>query len=448
MDKLKLIILVLPFWLIFYSAIPPFQTPDEQGHYNFVQSLADLNYPSFPKAEKKCDSSEVRDVTNYYEGNKIPFNEQRIVGKTNIIPNQKYFEEINCTAQANHPPLYYATSAIFYKTATILDFFGTTRFYFTRLSSLVFYIIFIIFAYKSFSLLFSRKTSLFLSITVGIQPTILMLAVGINPEIAAVSLATASFYFIIKYLKAGAFTYRNILFLALLSAGAVLSKLTGAIVIPFFLFSILISNSKVVTSIKKTLVYLFLMLFFISPWLLLNWKVNSKLALDNLDFIYPKNLRAPISHKEMVIGVLKDFRNAFLTIPGRIGWLDTPLFSFLAGSEVIVLFFSFIIGIFATLKAGIKTVTGKILSASIVFVLAVLIFNLYLAISMQLKLGIGGLQGRYFIIGTVPFLIVTTYGLAKLVRVSDETTSKVILNISILIYFIFVLFNFIPRYYV
>jgi len=449
MHKWKIIFLLLPFWLIFYVAIPPFQSPDEQGHYNFVQSLSNLSYPSFPKAGKLCDSSEVRDVTNYYEGNKLPFNENKIISKPNAIPNRNYAEKINCTVQANQPPLYYLASTVFYKTATFFNFFGATRFYFTRLSSLFFYIIFIIFSYKSFLLLFNKKTSFFLSVAVGIQPTILMLAVGLNPEIGAVSLSTVVFYFILKYLKTGKLNYKNLFLLVLISAAAILSKITSLVVIPTCLFLIIRSkNLNLTDMLKKMVIYLFFTFLFITPWLLANWKVNSSIMLDNLALVYPKTLTAPLPTKVVVKGVLKDFENAMRTIPGMIGWLDTPLFESLAILELIAAFFAFTMGLFATLKERFGTFTEKALLTSVLFVTAVFTFNLYLAINFQLRIGVSGLQGRYFIIGVVPFFIVAVYGLTKFFRVSDQTISKLIVNISFFIYFIFVLFNFLPRYYV
>lgn len=152
----KTFLLILFAQIIFFVLIPPFQIPDEQGHYENVFWLSRGKYPYQLLEKNKTYSSYFQEIEKYYP---LKFSVELLKNNPLRKKTETEFEKkipanyqpINF--QAYHPFLYYLilTPAMFLANFFKLDLIS--RFYLTRFLSALFFWIILFSIVKSLSFL-------------------------------------------------------------------------------------------------------------------------------------------------------------------------------------------------------------------------------------------------------------------------------------------------------
>lgn len=443
----KLLLAILPFWLIFYVLIPPFQIPDEPEHYSYIQSLANFHYPVLPKnKETKHISDQTRDLLKIYQTPKIAFHQRIVINKplnkTTVSKNDTTFS----SKQAYHPPFYYLTGAVFYKLGKMF-LSPIDLYFFTRLTSLIFYLIFVFSCYKLLKFFFNKKTSFYLSFIPALNPTILMVSIGVNPEIAVIAMSTVSLYFLIGLLKNKSPKLKDWSLLILSSSLAFYSKFNGIVIIPTIFFSLIfLLNRHLKERLKTSLNYILVQFLLIIPFFINNYRLYNKLLVDNFSIIIKSSIPKIITKTMMISYIFSDFKRMLYHIPGVLGWLDTPVF--FEFQILFFLLFIFFLGMGINHYFSTKKSSKKILSPLLIHIIFTFLFLLLMAINFKINYWSSGLQGRYALIAMAPFIVFVFNGLTKFIRLSEEKIAYSLFVLNFLYYFIIIFFVLIPRYYV
>jgi 4-amino-4-deoxy-L-arabinose transferase-like glycosyltransferase len=443
--------LLLSAWLIFFVVTPPFQSPDEDGHYTFVQSLANGIYPVLSKGEPTHESVSpmAKELREAYLMEENSFNAERIFNTERRAIDETKSDAAETSVQATYPPFYYFASSLFYRAAKIAGFSPLTLFFVTKLSSLMFYMIFVgVFSWYFRRILPSREAD-YLTLAVGLQPMVLLAATAVNPEIAAVALFSVAFVALLVSLKKGYAQLEFALILAVLSSLAILTKVTNVILAPVILagFALFI-NLRPAKKVLWLSTYAFATLATLVPWLYFNVHTYDSLLPHNL-VLFAKT--GPSNTMYVVMTTLIDVKESIFYLPGIFGWLDAPLFRELRYFYVFILIVFVAVGSWHALRRAEDGDSSSGHEQVAFFSVALLvIFLISYSVNMNVKYHwISGLQGRYFLVGTVPATVLFYSGLRRTIKVkSTETLARSLFLLSLICFLVSVLFIIIPRFYV
>jgi len=443
----KLILVILPFWLIFYILIPPFQIPDEREHYSYVQSLANFHYPIM-QADKKVKqiSPQTRNLLTIFRAYEIAFNQKTVINKPFDKSKMVTNDQISVSLQAYHPPFYYLVAAVFYKLGKIF-LSPTDLYFFTRLASLVFYLVFVLFGYRLLRFFFTEKISFYLSFVAALNPTILMIAIGINPEMAVIALSTVSLYFLVKILKKNRPRIKDWFFLILASSLSFYSKFSGIIIFPTIFFSLIFFLKKEFLVRLKSAIYYFLIQALITvPFFLNNYLHYHKLIVDNFSIVIKHTIPKVITKTMMASYIFFDFRKILLHISGILGWLDAPVFSEIQTLFAFLFVFFLALGIYYYFRT--QKVQKNLLAPIWMYIVFTFLFLLTMSVNYKLNHWTAGLQGRYALVAMIPLIVFIFNGLRKFIRMNEEKIAYSLFILNFLYYFLIVCYVLIPRYYV
>jgi Predicted membrane protein (DUF2142). len=185
----KIFFLIFFAWFLFYIFTPPFQTPDEEGHYENIFWFSHLVYPQVEKKGEK-NYHFVDQFIPFFNFKNKPFSFKKIFSSPLIKKTSKDVDIKKLTPknlQAYHPPLYPLIGAIFFKMAEILNFNLISQFYFTRLLSAFFYFLMVFISYKILKIIFKQEKEIIsVLLLFSLNPQILRAGISINPDIAVV----------------------------------------------------------------------------------------------------------------------------------------------------------------------------------------------------------------------------------------------------------------------
>ncbi len=187
--------------------LPPFQGPDEDAHFAYVQQLAETgNTPAAGAGQGngKSVSTEQNQAMVWLQLRSLrgiptarpawsAADERRWRELEASLPSEASADGAGPNAVGQNPPLYYALEAIPYHLAPGGSFFN--RFYTTRLASTVFYLAIVAFTWLIAAELFRPLWARTLTTAiVALQPKLAMIGGTVNPDILLALAWTAFFY--------------------------------------------------------------------------------------------------------------------------------------------------------------------------------------------------------------------------------------------------------------
>jgi 4-amino-4-deoxy-L-arabinose transferase-like glycosyltransferase len=223
------------------ALVPPFHSPDEPAHFDYVQRLAEAR--SLPVKRARCDgfSAELRAVEEAVHG--VAFRPDRAMPPLQDIrlPDPAAPESRatpGCSPSTPYPPLYYGSVAGAYLAAgrgTLLE-----RLYACRIASVAWGVVGVIAAFSLGARLWRGAAGgVLLSAAYALQPMVALLSATVNNDAAIFACAAAAFA-AIAYLRGAARPLVPLLALALFTTAGVLSKPTFALAFPtLFAFAVL-----------------------------------------------------------------------------------------------------------------------------------------------------------------------------------------------------------------
>lgn len=194
--------------------LPPFQGPDEDAHFAYVQQLAETgDLPEATGGNGRNVSTEQERAMAWVQLRSLrgipgarpawsEADERRWREIEASLPEEASADGLGPNAVAQNPPLYYALEAIPYHMAPGGSFFN--RFYVTRLASAIFYLAIValtwLIAAELFSALWARTLT---TAVVALHPKLAMLGGTVNPDILLALAWTAFIYAGLRIIQRG-----------------------------------------------------------------------------------------------------------------------------------------------------------------------------------------------------------------------------------------------------
>jgi 4-amino-4-deoxy-L-arabinose transferase-like glycosyltransferase len=205
-------------WIV---VLPPFQGPDEEAHFAYVQHLAETGDPperspgngrnfsqEQSEAMKWANLLALRGVLGMRPG-WTDAEERRWREVEASLPSDAAANGEGPNAVAQNPPLYYALESIPYHLAPGGSFFN--RFYVTRIGSAIFYLASVAFVWLIASELFRPLWARTLATgIVALHPKLAMLGAVINADILLVLAWTAFIYAGLRIIRHGPTAKRQV----------------------------------------------------------------------------------------------------------------------------------------------------------------------------------------------------------------------------------------------
>jgi uncharacterized membrane protein YozB (DUF420 family) len=278
---------------------------------------------------------------------------------------------------------------------------------------------------------------------------LLMIASSINPEIAGVAIFTLAIYVLISGLKDKSPKLSFAVWMGVITAAAMLSKLTAIILIPVVVmsFALLIKCSWKRT-IRLSALYLFSAFVLLAPWLVIN-QVHYHRFLPNNVVLFDYKPLSP-NWPNVVFMVLNDFRDALNNLAGNFGWLDAPVFFELRLIYIIVSTIFIGLGIwFLITKTDTFRWKDRVEFVSMLCLTFLVIFLVAFSLEMAKYNWITAMQPRYFLICLLPATILFYAGVSRVIKPKNpDSIARVLFAASLLLFLTSILYTLLPRYYV
>src|SRR5919108_2574884 len=229
-------------WIL---VLPPFQGPDEESHFAYVQYLAETGKtPARNAGSGRSYSTEEGEAMKWANllvlrgvlGARpewAPAAEQRWHEFEASLPPETSSDGDGPNAAGQNPPLYYALETIPYHLAPGGSFFN--RFYVTRFASAVFYVAAVVFMWLIASELFRPVWARTLATAVfGLHPKLAMLGALVNPDTLLVLIWTVFIYIGLRIVRRGP-SLRRLVGAGAAAAASVLTHGRGLAILPALL---------------------------------------------------------------------------------------------------------------------------------------------------------------------------------------------------------------------
>ena len=248
-------------WMI---VLPPFQGPDEDAHFAYVQHLAENgSRPDGPdgtgfvysseqgEAMKWADLFVLRGIAAARPG-WTEAQEDRWREVEAALPNAASSDS-GQNAAGQNPPLYYALEAIPYRLAPGGSFFN--RFYVTRAASAVFYVAAVVFMWLIASELFRPVWARTLATAIfALHPKLAMVGAQVTPDTLLVLTWTAFIYVGLRIIRHG-LTMKRLVGTGVAVAASVLTHGRGLAILPALLVLLGIAYIRWRPPLKQTLLF-------------------------------------------------------------------------------------------------------------------------------------------------------------------------------------------------
>ena len=242
--------------------LPPFQGPDEEAHFAYVQHLAETGErPGLPGAGARSYSTEqgeamqwadlvvLRGVVGARPG-WAEAEEQRWNDVEASLPDEASSDSEQNAAGGN-PPLYYALEAIPYHLSPGGSFFN--RFYMARFGSAVFYVAAVAFMWLIAAELFRPVWARTLATAIfALHPKLAMLGALINPDTLLVLIWTVFIYVGVRIVRHGP-TLRRLIAAGTAVAASLLTHGRGLAILPALLVLLGIAYLRWRPPLRQTL---------------------------------------------------------------------------------------------------------------------------------------------------------------------------------------------------
>lgn len=192
--------------------IPPFQSPDEQNHFAYVQSFAEMGrVPNVPK-EKNVTLQLIKStqILNFdWKGSHPMWTKNIFIDASSIDKNIRLIPDNDKTifvSYANgfkNPPIYYFLASLFYKISSNLSIFESL--YSVRILSVLFGVATVFIAYKiALMVTGNNSLSLLTAASVSFQPSFTNITSTVTNDSMAIAVVSIAVYAIIRqYEKPG-----------------------------------------------------------------------------------------------------------------------------------------------------------------------------------------------------------------------------------------------------
>jgi 4-amino-4-deoxy-L-arabinose transferase-like glycosyltransferase len=244
--------------------LPPFQGPDEEAHFAYVQYLAETGQtPDSAGGSGRSYSTEEGEAMRWpnllvlrgvlgARPEWAPAAEQRWREVEASLPDEASSNGDGPNPAGQNPPLYYALEAISYHLAPGGSFFN--RFYVGRFTSAVFYLAAVVFMWLIASELFRPMWARTLATAIfALHPKLAMLGALVNPDILLVLTWTAFIYVGLRILRHG-ITLRRLIGAGAAVAGSVLTHGRGLAILPALLVLLGVAYLRWRPPVRQTLV--------------------------------------------------------------------------------------------------------------------------------------------------------------------------------------------------
>ena len=226
-------------WIL---VVPPFQAPDEEAHFAYVQHLAETGKPpnrytgsgrshstEQGEAMKWADLLVLRGVLPARPG-WTEAEEQSWREVEGSLPEEASADGDGPNSAGQNPPLYYVLETVPYHLAPGGSFFN--RFYMTRFGTAVFYLAAVVFMWLIASELFWPLWTRTLATAVfALHPKLASLGAGVNPDILLVFIWTVFIYVGLRIVRHGP-TLTRLIAAAAAAAASALTHGRGLAILP------------------------------------------------------------------------------------------------------------------------------------------------------------------------------------------------------------------------
>lgn len=451
--------------LMWWSATPLWQTPDEQAHFAQLSYSNEIKQPNILgvlllknyygknplNIEAKNLSREIfeseralgtnrDDLGNnkytYHPEFNIEYTNSTIGARENEINtlNYSFRNEMVGEEAALYPPVYYYLVSPIYISAKNLGIID--RVFVVRLFSILLHLVLVYVAYKICQLISDNKLfNLVVTASVGLHPMMRFVSVGVHPDNLFNLIYSLGIYVVLLILKNGLTTKRLICGVTLIYFG-LLTKVLMVWFIPIF------SAIVVYAFFKKNMVSLICALVIVSFPI---FSIVLRVPFPFIPQYNPKSLMSDWSLLEYL--KFRIPRTIFETLPwfwGVYKWLGVvmPLVILKILTRVVILSTVGLVFYFVN-KMRTRWVDFKF-EAIILMIVSVVSYYLYLIFldwrSFQ-NVGFSfGLQGRYFFANIVPIMYLLVFGLLSLI---PENLNRLRYMMLYLIFFGIVILNFV-----
>lgn len=436
----KIFLLIFLFQIIFFVSVPPFQIPDESGHYENIFWLSKGKYPYQLLEKGKNYPSYVSEMEKYYLNKTFYFSLNKI--KNNPLKNKKQtdfeknlsknFKPINF--QSYHPFLYYLLLTPSQFLSNLINADLISRFYLTRLLSSTLFWIMIISIYKILKLLNlkedDKKTFLLLY---GLNPLVLYYSIGINPDLGIAIFSTFFLYLVFKFNKKLSFI--NLSILGLSSGLCYLNKTSGLSTVLFIILIVFYQEKNWLKRIKKNFVFILFFLLTASPWIYLHLTRYQTMSTPSFYIAHERPIKPNGFFFSFVLAFL-EFRHTIMHYSGFFGstnqfWPPKIYFIF----YTLITSFLFFISFLKFFKKYL-ILSFYLISAFVFFYLLAFYFK---------KTGFSwDVQGRHFLLAFFPFYFFVYQGLKNIFSQRINLFIKIFSLINIII---FIFFLMLPDFY-
>jgi hypothetical protein len=411
--KRKTLALLLALSLIrgvLYSAVtPPWQAPDEPGHFQYTAFL--VHYHRFP-TKQDVATEEWLQTQVYASMQKFDFWARRAHTVAPLALEEEY------RAAVGHPPLYYLLGALLLAPFSRCDL--VTQLHILRLGSVLLGTLTVLVAYLTAQALFPEDASWQLAVPVFVAflPMHTFITSSVNNDSLAELLVSLVLYSLLRALRRG-LSWRRVVSVACLLLLGVLTKRTTTFAIPLAALIILLYCLRTkplklaATSepprcplrwLRQTCVWLLIAsVIGLGLWTL------TRVPFSHFHLLLEPQRYAPAALKTYVLFFLLTFASFW----ANFGWMNVPLdLSWYTALAVFSLLALCGLGIFAVrVVRGTKTLETWQRRALLMLLLAVVLISAQ-TFSLMIVQGIPQ-QGRYLFPALIPLAVLFTLGLRE-----------------------------------
>ncbi|MCX8008947.1 MAG: DUF2142 domain-containing protein [Patescibacteria group bacterium] len=432
-------ILISSYFLLF-SLLPPFQTPDETGHYDVVYWLS---WGVFPKASERLsvdDPSHGKALASLFHlGNEDPMNRVNPA----YLRNQSYHrspetranEEFAMSSQAYNPPTFYLLAAGFMTLGRQFGADRITEFYLARFANGVCFAITIGSLWMLLQTLgMNPRVAAYIAGAVGLNPLVLQTGIGLGPDMAFAAFFLLSLLFLRLFVTKGRWRVPLLCSLILLC----LTRIHGVILVGGLgIYAFRIRRYDLFRIVGVALAIQ-------SIWYIFTYLEYGKIALAGVALGQPRIDRPGLPLIEALRQTAIGWRHTLMHFAGFLGQNDVHPFP--------VFFYAYTIGFggllvlgyakFRSLLGSFRLIIDGSIILSIVFFSILAFFRL---VYYHPGWGIGGRNVLYLF----PMLqCAVVFGLSRITGKSVEWSARMIFVSSVWYFCMVIVSVVIPRYYV
>lgn len=448
-SKITVLLIFFPF-ILYFILTPLFHINDESEHYKYIIALSELSYPRLNSPGEM--STVIPDIERLdarfhlyssigddrylpdYESIILPNHQDRIKVHNPILSNQAY-----------HPPLYYIPATILYWISQIVTSSATVQVYIVRITSGLFFAGTVFFFYKSLVLLYPKKKFVVSALLVAssINPIMLKMAVGINPDIGLTFWTAVCIWLVLYYRKVEKWTNQTVAMFAIVIAMAILTKFSGIVLAGAFLVYVFIQKQRTSEKLKKVLIFSIVGIAMLTPWFFLNTMRYGSIVPQNFSLMCNQTLPA-LNIFQVVWASGYDIKQAVQEFSGFLGWGHVAIpFSWFYRIYLIGIAVLFPIGLYSLYK---KKARSHVFISLCTILLGVFLF--ILAGKHKVDQLDCTIHGRYLLPVFFGIVVISFEGLKAILHMNEEKATYWILLFTLFQFYFILMYVLLARYFI